>query len=477
MVSIEGFLKHFESKATKVGYRTSLTQYFAFLNVDPDTYFDLFKQARKGTMEDCDEALEKYKGDVSDWIADMRSKNIAPKSIQCKSGATRSYLLENHIDLGRPFWKRLKVCGQARTVDRVPTKEELQKTVNHLDLFGRAVLYTQISTGARLEDIQTMQIKNIDFTKTPTRVFYYCKKIRRWLYGFLTKEATIVVKEWLNNRETYLVEFYKTTYKLLPTRERATKRKTPLRPNALMREDITFEEFCKRQNTKSEGILFPVTRSTIYQRYWDALDKAGIGQKDEQTGIRFLHDHTLRKYAYTQASRAVQPLVAEALIGHTKGLNALEAIYGRHRDNIDELAKDFLKAEPYLSLTIEVLPTTELEQVNQRLENNEKKLEIKGEKLDTIAKANEDHFQIIQTLLKKIDELQAEIDHRNKAIIDQRELEWQQRIESEIREKEAKIRAFQQGSELIIQKMIASGRSVKEIEQYRKTIEHGLTLF
>jgi len=474
MVSINEFLEMQQSKATIVGYRTSLTQYFAFHNVDPDKYFDLYKKAR--TLTKRDEVLEKYKLDVSRYIAHMRSTGVAPKSIQCKSGAIRSYLLENHIDLGRLFWKRMKVTGQALTRDRIPTKNEIRMIVNHLDLLGRAVLFIQISTGMRLEDVQGVEIKNIDFTKTPVRVFYYCHKIRRWLYGFLTKEAVIVIQEWMKNRDAYLMEFNKVKYKLLPTKKRETKRKNSLLQNTIMKEDITFEDYCKQRNAKREGLILPITKSSIYYRYWNALDDAGLGEKDKLTGIRLLHDHTLRKYAYTQASRAVSHLVAEAIVGDTKGLIALETIYGHHGDNTDNLAQDFLKAEAELSLSIEVLPTTELEQVNQRLNKNEAKLEGKEQKLDLIQKANEDHFQIIQMLLGEIGKLKAEIDHRNKAIIDQRELEWQRKIEKEYVDKAESIRKFREGSQLILDRMVATGKSKAEIRKYKENIEHGIQL-
>jgi len=213
------------------------------------------------------------------------------------------------------------------------------------------------------------------------------------------------------------------------------------------------------------------------------LDDAELGEKDKQTGIRLLHDHVLRKYAYTQASRAVQQLVAEAFVGHVRGLNALEAIYGRHGDNVDDLAKDFLKAEPYLSLTIEVLPTTELEQVNQRLEKNEAKLQSKEQKLDVIQKVNEDHFQIIQMLLREIDNLKAETDHRNKAIADQQDYEWRKYIEEEHRKLETseiiadRRKKFLEGSEMVLRQLKAGGASQKDINKYKQTIQNGLKLF
>ena len=356
MVSINEFLSLYSSKSTLKGYASSLKQFFSFLGVDAERYFDAYKKAV--TLQERDETLDRIMLDVTRWLKHMETEGLSPKSIQCKSGCIRAFLLANRVDLGRAYWKKMKITGESLTQDRIPTKDELRRIMSHLDLPGRAYLLLKISTGLRINDVLALEAKSIDFSRTPPRVRYYNHKIKRWCYAFLTKEATLTVTEWIRNREKSLLDIQKTAYRI--------------RVNKDAKKTISFEEFSKSK--KNTDKLFPFTDSSIYNRYWEALDKAGLGERDGQTGIRLLHDHTLRKYTKTKMSRALPEAIADALIGHTGGLNSLKTVYNRHSDSIEALAEDFLKAEAELSLTTEVTSSKEIAEINEKLDNQETKM-------------------------------------------------------------------------------------------------------
>ena len=116
-VTIEEFLRLFRSKDTQKGYRVSLTQFFDVVGIPPSEYFG------KGRI---------HEDDVVSFLNSLEGRGMTSKSIQCKLGAVRSYLLENDVELSRRFWKRLHINGQAITQDRLFTKEELRQISAHM---------------------------------------------------------------------------------------------------------------------------------------------------------------------------------------------------------------------------------------------------------------------------------------------------------------------------------------------------------
>lgn len=463
MVSVEEFIGMYTKKKTIEGYTKTLKHFFSFVKADANGYFNDYEDAE--TIKTQNKARDKIMMDVTRWLINLETvgyetkegqmKPYSPKSIQQMSGCIRAFLQMNHIDLGKSYWKGRKITGEALTQDRIPTKSEIRQIMAHLDFVGRAFLYVQISTGLRISEILSLDIKDVDFTKKPVRIKYYISKIKKHHYTFLTEEASKILKSWIEAKDERM-KIFKSAYKFNNTRG-----------------DQTFEEFYESRPNKDK--IFPLAGTHIYNRINEALRKAGLDQRDENTGHHILHPHSIgRKYFKTAVGSVLSEGVADALVGHQGGMNSLKHIYNRHQDVVEALAQDFLKAENVLTLMVEVLPTTEVEQFRQRLDKNEKKLENKEEKLYTIAKANNTNFEIIQMLLKKIDTLQDEIDTRDKAIIDQQEFEWQRRMEQEYK---PDINKFKQGSDIIIAKMKASGRSPEEIQAYKRTIEHGMKLF
>jgi hypothetical protein len=438
-MTIEHFLEKFRSKQTRTGYTTSLTQFFDFVGVKPEDYFTDGRN---------------YEGDIvrfSEYLATkhpttQRGKVIyieaSPKTIKTRVGAIVSYLLENDVDLGRRFWKRIKLSGEVLTNDRTPTKEELKRIMMHLDLMSRAYLLFRISSGLRIGDTLRLPFKAIDFTKNPPRFRYKNQKVNCKDIAFLTNEATETLREWITHRETVLMEIHKNGYKLLPEDEKKA---------------VSFDEYCKK-NPNSDK-LFPVCKSTIYRKFGEALDKAGLGERDKQTGIRLLHDQTLRKFFRTEAGKVVSYDVAEALLGHHR------SVYNKFSEK--DLEEAFLKVEPFLSLGTEVISPIEIEKVQKDTDRKIRKIE---HTVDV-------YSSLVDKLMIENQNLRDEIDQRNEAIAEQKEFEWQQHMEKETQiPKEEQLRAFQYGTQLILKKMVASGRSQQSIEKYKKTIEHGLKL-
>jgi integrase len=92
-------------------------------------------------------------------------------------------------------------------------------------------------------------------------------------------------------------------------------------------------------------------------------------------------------------------------------------------------------------------------------------------------------YNLEKTVSTLLDKYQSEIEYRNydQELKDaekeskEQDHDWQKQIEEEDHQNTAEnIRAFKKGSDLILNKMIAGGRSQKEIDQYKKTNRHSL---
>jgi len=124
MVTIDKFLGTFSKRDTIDGYRVSLKQFFDVVGIPPSEYFGNGRR---------------YENDVVAFKKHLEDTGKSSKTIQCRLGAVRSYLLENDVELKRRFWKRLHIIGEPATKDRL---------FNHLifwkvDRLGRNAIHTQ----------------------------------------------------------------------------------------------------------------------------------------------------------------------------------------------------------------------------------------------------------------------------------------------------------------------------------------------
>jgi integrase len=328
MVTIDEFLGTFTSKHTIDGYRETLKQYFDVIGVPPSEYFGNGRR---------------YENDVVTFKKHLEDSGKSSKTIQCRLGAVRSYLLENDVELKRRFWKRLHIQGEPLTKDRVFTKEELRMIFSHMDIVGLGVAYVQLSTGLRLEDVLLVKLSNIHLEKKPARFYYFNHKIRKNCVSFLTSETKTVLLEWLKVREEFMLKLWRNNSH-----------------HGVC--DGGFEEWTEEHNRKD--LPFPFERGIIYLRWWNALDCSNLNQRDPTTKRRIFHTHTFRQYLKTWGGTVLQVPVVECLLGHTNGINDVRTIYNRYGDLEDELAKDFEKIEHLLSLGVgDVHTETEIEKL------------------------------------------------------------------------------------------------------------------
>jgi len=307
--TIEKFLNRYNAKGTIKGYRSILKKYFTVIGKDPDTYFT--------TEQDYENGVLAYWKSLSEH---------PPRTIKTSISCVRMFLSENDIELPVKFWRGIEnrtKGSRAVTEDKIPTAQEFKRILSHADVRGRAMFMTLLQSGMRIGELAKLEIKDIDFTTTPTRIRIRAEvsKTGDQRYCFIGKEATDMLKAYLEQRPKYI--------------------------NASKNRVQTFNKYHKRRyiRTDNEERVFPLDVSII--RYsWNLLLKhAKLSDRDDRTKRHKMHPHVLRKYYRTHMNLNVPFDVVEALLGHE---TYLAEAYRRY--SIDQLADMYLKGEKDVSI-------------------------------------------------------------------------------------------------------------------------------
>lgn len=378
IVTMERFVGRYESRSTQLSYKSALRKFLQCTDVDSfETYFNDGRD---------------YEEDIEGFLSMLNGN--PPKTIRLYLTAVKSYFKRNKIKLEDDFWEDLnrRVKGsRPRTMDRIPTTEELRQILTHTDAKGKALFLMLASSGMRIGEALSIKLSDINLEEDLTEI-----KIRGEFTKtgdprttFISKEANQVLEEWLKIRKQYLVTAC------------GRSRRYEKNPN--------------------DDRLFPFDTSTAWRVWSKALRRAGLEKLDASTGRRTLHIHVLRKFFRTRASLTMPKDMVEALIGHSEGLDEFYLRYTKK-----DLIENYKKAEEELLIftdkeTIKQY-TNQLEERQdtmnvtianqaQTIENMKLKYETEINKLEAlnthwITKVNDLERQIQDTIQRREQELE-----------------------------------------------------------------------
>jgi len=299
IISMERFVGRYGSRGTQFTYKSALRKFLQCIGVDSfETYFN----DGRDYEEDIEEFLSKLNGSP-------------PKTIRLYLTAVKSYFKRNKIKFEDDFWEELtrRIKGsRARTMDRIPTIEELRQILTHTDAKGKALFLMLASSGMRIGEALSIKINDINLDKDPVeiRIGGEFTKTGDPRFTFINTEAKQVLVEWLKIRKQYLVSACgKSRYNKNPNDDR----------------------------------LFPFDSSTAWHIWTKALRKANLEEFDPSTNRRTIHIHVLRKFFRTRASLHMPREMVEALIGHSEGLDEVYLKYSK-----DDLIENYKKCEKEL---------------------------------------------------------------------------------------------------------------------------------
>lgn len=368
MAIIENFLKTFSSKKTIKTYRWCLNQFFK-------TIFKDFKE------EDIENFAEKYLKEKRNYEEDIENffsliKEEPPKSIKLMLSVIRTFLIENGIEIKEQFWRRIRrrIKGaRARTIDYVPSNEELKQILLHTHILGKALFTLLTSSGMRIGEALKLKISDIDLDKDPGRINIRAENSKSGnpRIAFISKEAASLLKEWLKIRNDYL---------------KAAIKKSHTYPKKL-----------------EDDRLFPFDDNTAYKIWRNALRKSGFLKRDISTNRHVIHPHVLRKFFRTKMATLIPVDVVEALMGHE---GYLTEVYRKY--SLDDLAAFYKKGESAITIFSNIEEVSklrsEIEERNKQLQNVINSLVVENMNLKNQISMITEQLKEIYNQLNKIQE-------------------------------------------------------------------------
>lgn len=223
-----------------------------------------------------------------------------------------------------------------------------------MDVRGRALVLTLVSSGMRLNEALSLTENDIDFESNPVKITIRGTntKTKQTRFTFITPEAAQCVKAWLKKRDEYIA--------LAATRNKGVIEKGRSAP-----KDTTSDK------------VFPFSDNAVNSMWETALKAAGLFSQDTQTGRNQLRIHSFRAFFITQLSMAGQKVLAESLAGHMGYLD------GAYRQIPVEQA-----APVYLNIMHVVTIGTPTE-FKERVAAQDNRLKIQGESIEGLRAIND----------------------------------------------------------------------------------------
>lgn len=306
---VSKYLRNLKTEHTRKNYVGGLKKFFQFLEY-PDAPI---RRPRDEWSRNDDEVIASWDvlgleyltllrngdrsaaDDLIGFIGQMNREGFAPSTVHNARTAVTGFFEENGIELSRleerVVRKRLPKATTVAT-ERPITMEILQKFLPYMRTPYRAVAHVMLATGGRADEVLQLRDQDVDLDATPARVNFRREttKTKKARFSFLTPEAVGAVRLWLQVRDDYL--------------ETARARVRCLHIAKYGEERVKSDR------------LFPFAETAFLKNWRNALKKADLYERCEETGRATIHPHGLRKYFRTYFGAAAGVDVAEVLMGH-----------------------------------------------------------------------------------------------------------------------------------------------------------------
>ena len=318
------------------------------------TFFRTIDKIPKEFLEQ-DEA--QIKRDIKKYIA--KKTHNAPKTLQTSLSIVKYFLEDKEIYLNERYWKNIRrnVKGNAVTQKQFFKKEDIKLLLQYTKTLEKAIIFTALTSGLRLNTILQLELQDIDFNSEPTEINVpaIITKNNKPHYTYLTKEATNALKLYLKDKDKYLQQSYIKTNKI---------------PKA-----------------KDKKLIFPYASITIRQKWHRIINNAGYSKRDRTTNRYLVRFHSLKAYFKTQLLKAdINPKIIDYLAEHQ---NQLDKTY----INIDKefVKEQYKKAEEQLSIFETTIQTSEIKEEIQKLKDENTHLKESLKLHDFILKQLTEH--------------------------------------------------------------------------------------
>lgn len=350
MLSIKEFTELYGNPSSKSAYRAGVFSFLEFI-------YNFKRQGKRSTMEETEQFekfAKQYFTEGRNYANDLQrfasNHNVPPKTIKLYMTAVKEYLLQNDIEISQKQAKNIRnkmVKGGARTIEKDLDTDTLRKIISHMDIKGKALMLTLASSGMRIGEALSLNIKDIDLTSTPPVITIRGRKTKTGQnrITFANKEAKEALIEWLKVRNAYLT-------------------------SAVNRNKGFVEAGIGTPKSESSDKLFPFSDGVAGQIWLNAITNAELLTRDDETNRIQLHIHQLRKFFRSQLALKCPVDIVEALMGHS---SYLSEAYRRYTQK--QMAEHYLNNEHLLYVSMPQDIQRIESEFKEELNNNRKLLE------------------------------------------------------------------------------------------------------
>jgi integrase len=413
---LEKFLTGYSNSSSRAGYKSAIESFLRCIyglkkddikagKIPAPDYNNLFEMYLL-EKRDNDEDFKRF----SEHLIETRPALSAKQSMT----AVRYAMTYHGVRISKGTSQDIRretMKGSAATVDRVLNTKIINAALQHTTIQGRALFLCLASSGARLNEMLSVSLNDVDFNNHPVKMVFRGENTKngQQRYTFISDEAAAAVQEWLKVRGQY-IEMCNAKSKKLIEMGRATVK------------------------TANDTRLFPFSDASVTAWWNDALEAAGELSKDDVTGRNQLRIHGFRKFYLSQLSLIISKEIPEFLAGHVGYLTgsyrrydeetvAAEYLKAQHMVSITgskqvkELENEFkqkmqeqaIKTEKHADTMMQII--TENMALKHQLQRQEKMLSIMDEKIQAMNYVDR-HQPDIQKLLKRIEELERKVQNK-----------------------------------------------------------------
>ena len=369
MGKISDFTSKYSNKSTASGYKNSIESFLRCINSLPKKdktgkklqhdYETLFDQYLKDKKRDRNADFVKFSNS-------LKEDAVSAQSARQVMTFARYVLNAHGIKLKDVVIKDLKreMKGGAGTIDKVMTAKVIDAALKEMDVRGRTLVLTLASSGARLNEVLSLKLSDIDLESNPVKITIrgVNAKNKQTRFTFISHEAAQCVRAWLKKRDEYL--------------KIATTRNKGLIGIGKSSEKITDTD-----------LLFPFSDNAANSMWETALRASGQFTLDPTTGRNQYRIHSFRKFFISQLSMAGQKVLAEHLSGH---LGYLDASY--RQVSSEQAGAEYLKVQDVVTIGIPM-------EYKEKAKEQDKKLQMQGESIEGLRSINDrlqNQMQVVQ---------------------------------------------------------------------------------
>ena len=319
-VSIEAFVLGFKAEATKDTYIKKLRQFLNRFNLTPDQFLELAKKQPK----DAEKIILTY-------IAERRGE-VSGSTIRALKESVKAFLLMNDVENGINWTKISRIMPHARKVgqDRAPTIDEIRQILDNCNLRMKTIVLLLLSSGMRVGAFDDLKWRDVeDYTiegQDIAKLTIYRGDPEQYT-TFITPEAHHILQDY---------------------RKRRIEVGEKIKPNSPLIRNI-WDSKNRTDPTEAVHVSSKSIKNQMVKLLWN------IGLRKEHKRVQeFKAIHGYRKYFETNAKRIMRGEDVERLKGHL-------ANYYKPTD--EYLAKEYVKALPYLTISETVELKGKLESV------------------------------------------------------------------------------------------------------------------